>query len=231
MALGFATGADTITDSWEEIIASMDDGTYATKYAVGDTKLLDLGSEGVVCATLIGINVDDLADGSGKAKMTWLTEQLLKTDHQMNPYRSGSEGAYTEGTGAIGGWEKSEMRSYMKTTLKPLIPEAIRNRIAEVTKTQPSYDTTGTTSITQTTQDDVWAPSYNEIFASDGLYHSVFPDKASRIKQRPGNSSASGWWLRSASDSISFWYVHSNGDWIYSGADYSGGVALGFCLN
>ncbi len=231
VALGFSTGADTITDSWEEIIASMDDGTYATKYAVGDTKLLDLGSEGIVCATLVGIDVDTLADGSGKAKMTWLTEQLLKTDRRINPSRSGSEGAYTEGTGAIGGWEKSEMRSYMKTTLKPLIPEAIRNRIAEVTKTQPSYDTTGASSITQTTQDDVWAPSYNELFEPDGLYHSVFPDNASRIKQKPGATSASNWWLRSAYDSSLFRCVNSIGDWDYYITVGSRSVALGFCLN
>lgn len=68
VALGFCTGSDTITDSWEEIIASMDDRSYKTKYAVGDTKLIDLGSEGIVCATLVGIDTDDLADGSGKAK-------------------------------------------------------------------------------------------------------------------------------------------------------------------
>lgn len=232
VALGFATGADTITDSWEEIIASMDDGTYATKYAVGDTKLLDLGREGVVCATLVGIDVDDLADGSGKAKMTWLTEQLLNTSHRMNPEYSHSEGAYVEGTGAIGGWEKSEMRTYMKTTLKPRIPEAIRNRIAEVTKTQPSYDTTGTTSITQTTQDDVWIPSYDELFASDGLYHSVFPDNVSRIKQQPGKAKTSTpWWLRSAKTIAEFMTVNSHGDWNYFGAYGSLGVALGFCLN
>ena len=123
------------------------------------------------------------------------------------------------------------MRSYMKTTLKPLIPEAIRNRIAEVTKTQPSFDTTGTASITQTTQDDVWAPSYDELFAPNGLYHSVFPDKASRIKQKPGNTQTSIWWLRSADDSRYFRCVSLSGDWYYYGANGSNGVALGFCLN
>lgn len=231
VALGFSTGSDTIKDSWEEILAAMDDGSYKTKYAVGDTKLIDLGSEGVVCVTLVGIDTDDLADGSGKAKMSWITEELLKTSHRMNPSRSGdSTNGYVEGTGSIGGWEKSEMRSYMKETLKPLIPETVRNRIATVTKTQPAYDTTGA-SVTQTTQDDVWAPSYDELYSSIGLYHSVFPDNASRIKRKSGSTSATNWWSRSASYTNFFRYVSSDGDWFNYSADYSYGVALGFCLN
>lgn len=235
VTLGFATGADTITDSWEQIIASMDDGTYATKYSVGDTKLLDLGSEGIVCATLVGIDVDNLADGDGKAKMTWLTEQLLNTNHRMNPPLSGSEGAYTEGTGAIGGWDKCEMRTYLKNTIKPLIPETIRNRIVDVTKVHPAYNTSGGNSIMQITRDDVWLPSYDEIFSTDGLYHSVFPDEASRVKQMSGDTSASVWWLRSATyknGDYTFWYTTYNGkDYNTMPAFTSYGVSLGFCLN
>ena len=235
VTLGFATGADTITDSWEQIIASMDDGTYATKYSVGDTKLLDLGSEGIVCATLVGIDVDNLADGDGKAKMTWLTEQLLNTTHPMNPALSGSEGAYTEGTGAIGGWDKCEMRTYLKNTIKPLIPEAIRNRIAEVTKVHPAYNTSGGNSFMQITRDDVWLPSYDEIFSTDGLYHSVFPYESSRVKQKSGDTSASVWWLRSAiykDGDYTFWYITKDGrDYNTLPAFMSFGVSLGFCLN
>lgn len=231
VALGFCTGADTISDSWDEIIASMDDGTYATKYSVGDTKLLDLGNEGIVCATLVGIDVDNLAVGDGKAKMTWLTEQLLNTNHRMNPSRSGSEGAYTEGTGAVGGWYKCEMRTYLKNTIKPLIPEAIRNRIAEVTKVHPAYNTSGGNSFMQITSDDVWLPSYDEIFSTDGLYHGVFPDNASRIKQTPGDTSANNWWLRSADGVPYFDCVGSNGGLVSYGAGELRGVVLGFCLN
>ena len=231
VTLGFATGADTITDSWDEIIASMDDGTYATKYAVGDTKLLDLGSEGIVCATLVGIDVDNLADGGGKAKMTWLTEQLLNTSHSMNPALSGSAGAYIEGTGAVGGWDKCEMRTYLKNTIKPLIPEAIRNRIAEVTKVHPAYNTSGGNSFMQITRDDVWLPSYDEIFLTDGLYHSVFPDEASRVKQMSGDTSTNKWWLRSANDVPYFDGVSFNGIFYSNDADELRGVVLGFCLN
>lgn len=122
------------------------------------------------------------------------------------------------------------MRSYMKETLKPLIPEKVRSRIATVTKTQPAYDTTGA-SVTQTTQDDVWVPSYDELYSSSGLYRSVFPNNASLIKRKPGSTSATYWWLRSAGSTYNFRCVYAYGDWSYIYADYSHGVALGFCLN
>lgn len=216
---------------WTALFVAMDNDTYATKYSVGDLIPLDLGDEGAINMQIVAFDMDDLADGSGKAKVSLISKELLNTSHRMNAYLSGSStNGYVEGTGSIGGWEKSEMRSYMKETLKPLIPEAVRSRIATVTKTQPAYDTTDT-SVTQTTQDDVWVPSHDELYSSSGLYRSVFPDNASRIKRKSGSTSAAFWWLRSADSPYSFRYVNPDGDWSYNYAISSYGVALGFCLS
>ena len=107
---------ESISDTWPEIIANVSNGTYSTKYQVGDTKKIDLGTEGEVIMTIVGIDADDLADDSGKAPITWISKQLLETKNRMNPsYSTG-----TEGTGTLGGWEKTEMRSYLKETVKPL---------------------------------------------------------------------------------------------------------------
>ena len=38
------TNFETITDSWSQIIASIDDGSYSTKYAVGDTKKININN-------------------------------------------------------------------------------------------------------------------------------------------------------------------------------------------
>ena len=78
---------ESISDTWSEIIANVSNGTYSTKYHIGDTKKIDLGTEGEVIMTIVGINADDLADNSGKAPITWISKQLLKTDHRMNPPR------------------------------------------------------------------------------------------------------------------------------------------------
>ena len=75
-----------IEDSWDEIIAACNDGTYATKYKIGNYKPLDLGSEGIVNMQIAGKDVDELADGSGMAKLTWISKELLNTPHRFNPY-------------------------------------------------------------------------------------------------------------------------------------------------
>lgn len=221
---------ETITDSWEEIIAACADGTYSTKYSVGDTKLLNLGSEGFVAMQIAAFDADTLADGSGKAPISWISEQLLKTDHRMNPELvTNSDGTYQEGTGGIGGWEKSEMRSYLIDTIKPLIPNSVSNAIKPVTKTQPAYNTSGS-SFTQTTTDDVWIPSRSEMFDSSSLYYPLFQDtNANRIKKTLGSTYASEWWLRSSHIVSSFGTVNTKGA---SNRNVSYGfnsVALGFC--
>lgn len=347
---------ESISDSWADIITSVNNGTYASKYSVGDTKLLDLGSEGVVLMQIAAFNADDKASG-GKAAISWISEQLLQTSHRMNPalayntktvagwtassntwtsqnrytvstakatwvitateagtlsigYKTSNASAsankitilkvngtdvvtnyanttggtynvevsandtvevYVEydqltasydyygtitfsstgafsvsstiqdtttrdtnsmvvGTGAIGGWESSEMRSYLKNTIKPLIPAAVRNAIVEVTKVQPTRTTTGG-SATQQSTEDVWIPSYNEIFGVSSLYYPLFQNtNANREKKKAGASSATHWWLRSAYNSGNFYYVSSGGSTNGYGAHGSYGVALGFCM-
>lgn len=173
-----------ITDTWEEIFAAITDGSYSTKYVVGDMKPLDLGSEGLVFMQIAGFDLDDKADGSGKAPITWISKQLLKTSKRMNPSLSGSSGNYVEGTGAIGGWEKSEMRKYFQETVLPLIPENVRSHIVPVTKAHPAYNVTGN-SFTQTTMDSIWIPSDSET-VSTGKYGMLFTNIDDRRKKKLG---------------------------------------------
>ena len=171
---------------------------------------------------IVAFDTDDRADGSGKAKITWISKNLLNTTHAMNSKNI-----------TAGGWESSAMRTYLKNTIKPLIPETVRNAIVPVTKVSSTYGS-AVVKDGQTTTDDVWIPSNHEIFSTNtnyesngAVYSTVFKDSASRIKKR--NGSARSWWLRSAGSARSFSSVSSDGssDGGYaSGAD---GVALGFC--
>lgn len=384
-----------IEDSWDEILAAVANGTAASLYKIGNYKPLDLGSEGIVNMQIAAKGKDVLADGSGNATLTWISKELLKTSHRMNPslvyvydYQEGngwnsysnatstsnnfsvgtaylaaeetatwrlkftaavdftvqvpsqsisssgsgfandyeyeatvngttiykntggtvstapgttvsisagdevnillrfqqdsnattsvykyltaylkfmdSEDAmislatvvsgsntsawtssatieisnnqvrytagYTESTGSIGGWEKTEMRSYLKDTVKLLIPANVRAAIKEVTKTSPAYNTNGS-SFTQTTTDDVWLPSYAECFGTTSMYKGLFENtSANRIKYKVGATSASSWWLRSAHSNFTFSDVNSSGDYYNYNAYGSYGVALGFCI-
>lgn len=365
----------TITDTWAEILQHVQQGDYATRYAVGDTMSLNLGSEGYINMQIAGFDVDTRADGQGKAHISWISEDLLKTKHRMNPdlvtnykyeegpsfsrytslktssdynkwnakndfttnntakitfnvtavtdgtlrltYVTGSDFAgstslkvdgvevvdshtispqsydltitngtsyviefenttnqnvaaagasiklcavsgngsesvvdglvtqnsvvienclvrtfdsYEQGTGAIGGWEHSEMRDYLRNTIKPLIPSEVRNAILEVTKTQPSRNTAGTRE-TQTTTDDVWIPSYDECFTNASLYYDLFENtSAKRIKHKYGTTTASIWWLRNAFDTSNFYNTHTSGSSNNKLANYTYDVALGFCI-
>lgn len=218
-----------ITDSWDTIIANIDNGTYATVYKVGNYKPLDLGTEGTINMQIVAFDTDELTSG-GYAPITFIGKELLATKHRMNPSRT----ANTEGTGTLGGWEKSEMRTYLRETIKPLIPATVLNRIVKVTKVQNAYQASDETAYQQTTTDDVWIPSHREIFNSSSYdksgcaYSSIFKDATTRKKNY--NGSAAGWWLRSAPSSDNWRYVNASGAGYNGAASNSYGVALGFCL-
>lgn len=230
---GFCLGleAETITDSWSDIFAAEQDGTYSTKYSIGDTKMLDLGTEGQHLMEIVAFDTDDKADGSGKAKITWISKDQLATTHVMNASQKTVDGetAYT-----AGGWEHSDMRDYLKTTIKPLIPQTVRDAIVPVTKIQSIYTDGAKVKDGQTTTDDVWIPSNHEVgFGTDyettgAVYSGKFTNNASRIKKR--NGSAKYWWLRSAGNANRFRYVNSSGFSSDNDANIASyGVALGFC--
>ena len=147
----------------------------------------------------------------------------------MNPARSGSSGAYTEGTGTIGGWEHCEMRSYLKNTIKPLIPSAVRSGIVEVTKISNAYNSADT-AFQQTTTDDVWIPGDREIQNSTSQEQSgpVY-NVTNKVKKCKGVISY--WWLRSAASTSNFRFVTNFSYSDSNSAHYPYGIALGFCTN
>ena len=187
---GEETVRGTISDSWEEIIAAGEDGTYIDKYQIGDTKELDLGEEGVIEMELVAFDADELADGSGKAHMTWIAKNLLNTEHVMN-----------EKATNFGGWPASDMRAWLQDSILPMIPDTVRSNIKEVKKYSYSYSDEGTIS----SSDKIWIPSRREVFGEDNSnedsgpeYLTAFSDAASRIKRRAGEPC--WWWLRSATN-------------------------------
>lgn len=86
-----------IADSWEDIVASVNDGSYSSKYKIGNYKPLDLGSEGIVNMQIVGMSADTLADGSGKAKTTWLSKEVLKTTRYVNDTMTATKYAFVDG--------------------------------------------------------------------------------------------------------------------------------------
>lgn len=213
--------------SWEGVAYHINKGTYKDVYAIGDMVPLDLGSEGLINMQIAAFDTDILADGSGTAAISWVAKELLKTDRRWNPSRSGSSGAYNEGTGSVGGWEKCELRTYLNDTIKPLIPADVTGIIKSVTKTHDAFDTTAT-KFTQTTTDDVWAPSDTEVYDTSCDYE-LFRTGSLREKFKAGASATSTWWLRSAGASTSAKCISTDGSRSTKTASRSNAICLGFC--
>ena len=187
-----------IADSWQDILDSIDDGTYTTKYRIGNYKPLDLGTEGVINMQIVAFNLDPLANDNGYAPVTFVALHLLNTDRQIN-----SNGS-TFAQGFDGSWNSCDLRSYLKDTIKPMIPQAVRNRIVDVTKYQKIADVNqGYAGVSGSSVDDVWIPAHGEVSTTTGNYESqavkyvdCFKGLDKSIRKKQGSDSASAWWLR-----------------------------------
>ena len=210
--------------TWGEVIAATKTDKYK-EFEIGAMKELDLGTEGIVHMQIVGIDVDDLADGSGKAPLTFISHELLKTSHKMNSSNTN-----------VGGWMQSSMRSWLRNTVMSLIPVDVASEIKEVSKYTYQYDTSqNNRKITET----VWIPSKREVNFSGAyeslgpVYSEVFSDAEHRIKMKTEGTIAMAWWLRSThttTDKKSFAEVSASGSASTLTASNSQGVALGFCL-
>ena len=132
------------------------------------SKTLEVAAGQVVAASVDYYNVTGVSV-TGQVQITGKCSYTIVSEDSTQRYIS----AYKEGSGTIGGWEKSELRAYFQETILPLIPNEVRSHIVEVTKTHPAYrngvSAGSTQSYTQTTQDKVWIPSYAEMFSTTGL--------------------------------------------------------------
>ena len=238
-AIGFCLGyeQETITDDWSTILANEN---YATDYSIGDTKYLDLGTEGKQLMEIVAFDTDDRADGQGKAGITWISKGLLPTDIAMN----------STGDTSIN-WGNCAVRNYLKNTIKPLIPTVVRNAIIEVSKISTTNPTggTGTSAIVPngiTTTDDVWIPSLREMGITTGSGYVAestgpvyYANRSKRKKTRKGVA-LSSYWTRSRKESYittsnqyhKFYSIDGNsGGASETTMTYTDGIALGFCTN
>lgn len=210
-----------ITDSWEEIIAAVNDDSYKQRYAVGAYKPLNLGSEGIINMQIAAMDADVLSDGTGNAPITWIAMGLLKTKHSMR----------TDNTNASG-WGTSAMRTYLHNDIWALIPAEVQASIVAVDKTY--YRRIGDPT-TATSSDKLWVPSSREVLGNGNedsgvVYSEIFTNSNSRVRTLDGT--ASYWWLRSAHhvNVNTFWSVTSSGTTPDNPAGHEYGVLLCFCM-
>lgn len=221
--------------TWKGVLSALNKRTYASVYKVGDLVPLDIGSEGQINMQIAAFDADDLADGSGKAPISWISKELLATRHRMNPeIVTNDDGTYQEGTGMVGGWEKCEMRTYLNNTILPMIPEFVRGMVKTVTKYSDSYDTSGAAVDSAVSTDAVWIPSARELFGGTSyentgvVYSGLFNNNNSRIKLK--GPEFGSWTTRTANNYAVQRIIGSTGSISKSGSvTYDANIAIGFC--
>lgn len=215
--------------SWDEINWLSQNGNASECFSIGDEITFTTKDSKEITMQIIGFNHDDLADGSGKAGITFGMKDLYYSTYQMNSTDTNS-----------GGWEACKMRTSTMQTMFENLPDELQAVIKTVNKKATSGSRS--TSIT-TSQDKLWLYSKVEL---DGTTISGYKDEGTqyeywqshntnsyRIKNLyNGTGSANFYWLRSpsTSDSTGFWNIYSDGRALYYDASKSFGLCFCFCI-
>ena len=209
--------------------AAMDAGTtWSVKLTNGET----------MTYRIIGINHDDLADGSGKAGLTFLTTST-ELSSSMNADHTN-----------VGGWEKSELRQKMNSgEIWNLMPSDFQTKVKSVRKLTNNVDgerANKDAAVTATT-DKLFLLSYSEIvetpysgwseyswIGKEGAQYEAFEGKVT--ENHSYNSAIAigrSWWERSMLPDNSAYFLSvdhrgrpSSGD----GAAWSNYVCPAWCL-
>lgn len=219
-----------IQDSEADLLTYIANGTAASRYNIGQYKTIDLGTEGQIRFQIVGKHMRELANSTDTADLEWLAMDALKTTHRMNPAFDNS----TEGTGTIGGYDKSEMKTYIDNDIWALVPSGWQNVIKETKIVSTIYNTSGSKVNNEVTTSKLRIPSYREVIgntsneSSGPMYSMAFPDDNSRIRKTAGTTSAANWWLRSAYSTTNFRNVSYNGSDSNNNARNAYSVVLGF---
>lgn len=187
-----------IADDWATIASHVNAGTAASRYNLGQYKEIDLGTEGVIRMQIVEKNVRELANSTDTAQLEWVAMEALKTTHRMNPALDNN----TEGTGTIGGYDKSEMKTYLDTDIWALVPAVVQGIIKETKIDTTIYNTSGQQVMNEVTTAKLRIPSFREIFGGTNYenagpaYDFAFASDNVRIRRTAGTTSTVIWWLR-----------------------------------
>ena len=161
---------------------------------------------------IVGINHDDLADGSGKAGLTFEATNTALSTQRMNATDTNA-----------GGWEKSELRGRLNSgDLWSLLPSELQSKVKSVKKMTDNKGG-GTAGTPSATTDKVFLLSSTEVWGDldhDGTQYEYYKSKGVTRSNYSGASSSYNHWTRSVipSSSTGFRLVYSGGGW---GNDYA----------
>ena len=172
---------------------------------------------------IIGVNHDDLADGSAKAGLTFLTTSTTIFS-RMNATDTNA-----------GGWEKSELRAKMNSgEIWNLMPSDFQSKVKAVRKLTNNVGGANKNAAVTATSDRLFLLSYSEIvptsyWASDYPWSSSEGTQYEAFKGKVANNYSGNdclkignfWWERSARPNNSYSFLGVDGDGDPSSGNYA----------
>ena len=224
------------TDSWETIVEAVEEGN-TSKYNVGDTKEIDLGSYGKHTLRIANKSTPSECSTAGFSQTACgfvLEFADIITTHKMNDTNTN-----------VGGWPATTMRTFVNNDIYNSLPANLRNAIIDTTVVSGHGSTSGEENFTSTDKLYLLAPKeiYTNWFRSSDTAKDLTRTLDYYTNQGVTDGSYSGaikknetspaiWWLRAAYDNrtYTFLFVNDNGNHNNYYAGSTDGVAPAFRL-
>lgn len=190
----------------------------------GTTWSMQLTNGKTLIYRIVGIDHDDLADGTGRAGLTFEATNDALGRQRVNATDTNA-----------GGWEKSELRGRLNSgDLWAFLPAEVQSKAKAVTKTTDNKGG-GSTGTASATTDKVFLLSSTEVWGDlngDGSQYEYYASKGVTKSHYSGASSSYNRWTRSVrpNSSMNFLYVNNNGDWYYIKAAHTYYVFPAWCF-
>ena len=225
------------TDSWKTIIKAVKNNNIS-KYNVGDTKAIDMGSYGTHTLRVANMSTPSECSTSRFSQTACgfvLEFADIITTHTMNDTDTN-----------VGGWPATSMRIFVNNDIYNLLPSDLKNGIIDTTVVS-SYGSEDSSNFTST--DKLYLLSPTEIWSdwksNSGSNYDTARDVTRQLDYYKNegvttsnyskaikfyNSTDDWWWLRSARSVVdySFYNVYYYGGWSYDSATDTYGVSPAF---
>ena len=225
------------TDSWKTIIKAVKNNNIS-KYNVGDTRTIDMGSYGTHTLRVANMSTPSECSTSRFSQTACgfvLEFADIITTHTMNDTDTN-----------VGGWPATSMRIFVNNDIYNLLPSDLKNGIIDTTVVS-SYGSEDSSNFTST--DKLYLLSPTEIWSdwksNSGSNYDTARDVTRQLDYYKNegvttsnyskaikfyNSTDDWWWLRSARSigDYSFYNVYYYGGWSYDSATDTYGVSPAF---
>lgn len=201
--------------SWDTIAEKSADGTASQMWSVGDKKAVTMSDGTTINVVIAGFNHDDLADGSGKAGITLLYDNV----YGVSPMITATPSNYS-GCPDNWGYSTLAIHSALETQKTSKLPSDLSKHIKPVLKKYYNNDLSGTSEEkTVATSNYMWLLSEKEcgfktsgtILNYEGEPYPLFTpnkenwDDCSELKRYDVSGNQRKWWIRTKTKTSKYW--------------------------